>query len=298
LRHRNRLPAIALAAASAILPVSLAHAYTAAGDRVFSATVLLPQIGPSDEAYLTTSTVPTTGGRTTIVEGTYSKTFTERTGIEIDEGYQWLNHRGDGTSAGWANQNITLRYTPVIDLEHEFLLTVGLQQEFGNTGTQRIGANPNGATTPTVYFGKGLGDFDVGYLRPLAVLGQVGYQASDGGARPDQVVFGAVIQYSIPYLESKVEMLNLPEFLRTLTPMVEYAYATTTTPSHGQSTTSTVAPGFAISGTGWEFALEALVPATHTTGTGAGVLAQFHLSLDFFFPDTVGKPLFASGGRY
>jgi len=287
-------PALALAALGALLPASLARAYTAAGDRVFSATMVLPQIGPSDEAYLTTSTLPNTGGRTTTFEGTYAKTITERTGIEIDEGYQWLNHRGDGTSAGWLNQNVALRYTPVIDLEHEFLLTVGLQQEFGNTGTRRIGSNPNGATTPTVYFGKGLGDLDVGYLKPLAVLGTLGYQVSNGGPRPDQILAAVALQYSIPYLESKVKALELPAFLSTLTPMVEYAYATTTTFSHGQSTTSTVSPGFAVSGQGWEFALEALVPATHATGTGAGVIAQFHISLDYFFPGSIGKPIFGS----
>jgi hypothetical protein len=36
---------------------------------------------------------------------------------------------------------------------------------------------------------------------------------------------------------------------------------------------------------GWEFIIEA--------GTGLGVAAQFNLSLDYFFPDTIGKPLFS-----
>ncbi len=42
----------------------------------------------------------------------------------------------------------------------------------------------SGATTPRVYFGKGLGDLDIGYLRPLAVAGLVGYQIADLPPRP------------------------------------------------------------------------------------------------------------------
>ena len=55
-----------------------------------------------------------------------------------------------------------------------------------------------------------------------------------------------------------------------------------------------IAPGFAYTGEGWEFALEALVPATRATGTGVGVTAQLHFALDFLFSDSIGKPLFPS----
>ena len=293
LPRRNSLRRALVPAALAMLaPAGLAHAYTAAGDRIFPATLVIPQIGPSDEIYETASTLPTSDGRTTSLGTTYAKTITERFGLEIDQAYSWLDHKAGGTSAGWANQTASLRYLAVLDAPREFLLTVGMQQEFGNTGTLRTGASRNGATTPMVYFGKGLGDLDIGYLRPLAISGTFGYAASDGGPRPDQVVAGLVVEYSIPYLEAKVAALKLPAFFRSLTPMVEYFYTTTTTPSHGQSTTATAAPGLSFSGPGWEFALEALVPATHATGTGPGVIAQFHLSLDYLFPDSIGKPLF------
>ena len=88
--------------------------------------------------------------------------------------------------------------------------------------------------------------------------------------------------------------LELPEFLRSMTPMVEYFYTTTTTPSSGQATAATVAPGFSVAGEYWEFAIEALVPATHAAGNGLGVTAQFHLSLDYLFPASLGRPLFSS----
>jgi hypothetical protein len=50
----------------------------------------------------------------------------------------------------------------------------------------------------------------------------------------------------------------------------------------------------AYAGEGWEFAVEAQLPATRATGSGIGVTAQLHIALDFFFSDSIGKPLFSS----
>jgi hypothetical protein len=69
----------------------------------------------------------------------------------------------------------------------------------------------------------------------------------------------------------------------------------TLTRNRGRTTTAAVvAPGIAYSGEGWQFAIEARIPASHAAGTGVGVLAQFYLSLDYFFPDSIGKPLFST----
>ncbi len=55
-----------------------------------------------------------------------------------------------------------------------------------------------------------------------------------------------------------------------------------------------IAPGLSYAGAGWEFAIEGLVPASRATGRGVGAIAQFHLSLDFVAPETIGRPLFAA----
>jgi len=39
--------------------------------------------------------------------------------------------------------------------------------------------------------------------------------------------------------------------------------------------------------------IEALVPATRATGSGVGGRGQLNVSLDFLFPDTLGRPLLA-----
>jgi hypothetical protein len=276
-----------------------AAAYSAAGDRLFPATLLLPQIAPGDEFYINEMTLPLSGGaagtpdHASNLTATYSKTITDRLGIVIDGTWTRLDLAGGGAAYGWQNVDTAVKYLAVIDQPHEFLLTLALDREFGGTGARGAGASPSGATTPTVFFGKGLGDLDIGYLRPLAVTGLVGYQIADQRPRPNLVTSGLVLEYSIPYLQSKVQSFELPEILRNLTPMTEFQFATPGGKSFGARTTALFGPGVSYAGAGWELAVEALVPASRATGRGIGVTAQLHLSLDYLAPDTIGRPLFA-----
>ena len=104
---------------------------------------------------------------------------------------------------------------------------------------------------------------------------------------------GIAVEYSIPYLQSKVQAFDLPDLVRGLTPIVETLVATPTRNRGGATTAVTVAPGITYSGEGWQFGIEARVPANRAAGSGAGVLAQFSLSLDYFFPGSIGKPVFS-----
>ena len=84
---------------------------------------------------------------------------------------------------------------------------------------------------------------------------------------------------------------DLPEIIRGLTPMTEVSIGLPAGRSLGSRTTVLISPGVSYAGEGWEFHVAALVPATRATAAGAGVIAQLHLSLDFLFPDTIGRPL-------
>lgn len=277
-----------------------AHAYSAAGDRVFPATLMLPQIAPGDEFYVWGSTLPQSGGppgaptRSSNFHATYMKTLTERLGIVIEENWTRLDKAARRPWLGWQNLDTEIKYLAVNDQMHEFLLTLGLDREFGGTGARRVGAFSAGATTPRVYFGKGLGDLDIGYLRPLAIAGIAGYQFADSRPRPNLVTAGFVVEYSIPYLQSKVESLGLPDPLRGMTPMTEFWLTVPGGQSLGARTTALFAPGISYAGEGWELAIEALIPASRATGRGVGVIAQFHLSLDYLAAETIGRPLFGA----
>jgi hypothetical protein len=210
--------------------------------------------------------------------------------------YTQLDPDGANSRYGWQNLTATAQYMVVLDGPHEFLFSVGVDRQFGGTGAgtvQRRGFSGVGATTPSVYFGKGLGDLDIGYLRPLAISGTFGYLIGDKSPRPDVLMPGFAIEYSIPYLESKVRALDLPDLIRGLTPITELFLTTPAGQGHGTTTTALIAPGVSYAGQGWQFGIEAMIPMTRTTGRGLGVTAQFHLSLDYLFPNGIGRPLFS-----
>ena len=294
------MAAIAVLAFAVGGPANQAFAYSATGDRLFPATLVLPQIAPGDEFYIWADTLPQTpagdgtGTRQSSFTAVYAKTITDRLGIVVEEGWTRLDRVGHGSWSAMQNLDTEIKYLAIDDQRHEFLLTLGLDREWGGSGAQRVGAFSSGATTPRVYFGKGLGDLDIGFLRPLAVAGLVGYQIADSPPRPNLVTSGFVVEYSIPYLQSKVQSLDLPEVVRGLTPMTEVLFTTPAGRSFGTRTTALIAPGLSYAGAGWELAIEGLVPASRATGRGVGVIAQFHLSLDFVAAETIGRPLFSA----
>lgn len=274
-------------------------AYTASGDRIFAAGGILPQIAPTDQIYSWAWTLPLSGervgarSRITNSGGFFDKTITERLSLYFQDNWLRIDRIDAASRYGFGNAESGFKYLLVNDLDREFLLTLGVNREWGATGASGVGAARKGATEPRAYFGKGLGDLDIGYLRPLAVTGFFGYLLSDARPRPDLVRAGLAVQYSIPYLQSKVQSFDLPDLVRRLTPMTEILVTIPAGSSFGARTTALIAPGVVYAGEGWEFVIEALVPATRATGDGPGVRAQLHLALDFLFPETVGRPLFA-----
>jgi hypothetical protein len=260
------------------------NAYTAAGDRNFPATLKLPQIAPTDALWVDFSTQPMANGYQTQFTGTYSKMITERLGIQVKEG---LTRQASVTRA--QNFNVQLQDEAIVNQPHEFLLSVQVGQNFGAHTSP-----PSPTTTPAVTFGKGLGDLPIGYWRPLAITGFAGYQVAEG-ARTDVFQTGFSVQYSIPYLVSKVANVNLPPFLRGMTPITEVLFTTPVGHVYGQGTNTTllVAPGISYTrGRGWELGIEAMIPTTKATGSGIGVIAQLVIELDYLLPYSVGRPIF------
>jgi hypothetical protein len=280
-----------------------AHAFVAAGDRVFPGTLILPQIAPTDEAYIQGATpfggaapVPSNVSRRTDAIWFFGKTLTERLGIRFRDVYTRLDPTVGSSRYGWQTLTATAQYEALLDPPHEFLFSVGIDRQFGGTGAGRVqprGFSGVGAATPSFYFGKGLGDLDIGYLRPLAIAGTFGYLIADK-RRPDVATAGFAIEYSIPYLQSKVRALDFPDLIRSLTPITELFLTAPAGPAHGTPNTALIAPGVAYTGEGWQFGVEAMIPMTRATGRGLGVTAQLHVWLDYIFPNSFGRPVFSS----
>jgi hypothetical protein len=205
--------------------------------------------------------------------------------------------------AGFADLETTLQYQLLKDSSHETAMLLGLIVDWGGTGATNAGiGTPYSLLTPTYYVGQGLGQLpdSISWARPLAVTGQVGYQIpttsfiiSQNTFVPQVLVYGASLQYSMPYLKSEVQDLQLPDVINHLVPLVEAQLFTPVANNFGNpsTTTGTINPGAIYVGSYYQIGLEAMIPINRTSGTGIGFIGQFHLYLDDMFPRTLGQPL-------
>lgn len=314
-------PRIALAAVAAgLLLAGSAGAHGVAGSRLFISTLLVDDPNVADEASLPTFfwlPQPTESG--TPAPQLYqltvniSKRITEDFGVSLGTGYSWLQTPGARTASGWQNVQGGLKYKVYVNPEHEFMLSLGVLRSFARTGATgtngvALGNADSGSTIPTVYFGKGLGDLPIGYLRPLAITGTLGFLVPDkrlkiAGTDPDsgdptfnnglanQWTGGLTVQYSLRYLSSQVKDFGLPEFVNRLTPLMEVAWSSPASKPNTTSTQYLFGVGVNYTADTYAVGIEALIPGNRRTGSHVGVVAQFHLYFDDLFPASLGKPL-------
>jgi hypothetical protein len=79
-----------LTLAIVMLTPIMATAYTAAGDRNFPATLILPQIAPTDALWLPVSYQPMANANQTQFIPTFSKMITEQLGVQFEGGLRVL----------------------------------------------------------------------------------------------------------------------------------------------------------------------------------------------------------------
>jgi hypothetical protein len=233
----------------------------------------------------------------------FDKRITENLGFGISDVWSQIRTPGGPVVSGLGNLETTLQYQLLKDSSHETAMLLGLIVDWGGTGNSSAGiATPYTTLTPTYYFGQGFGVLPdaAGGLRPFAITGQVGYQIpttsfliSAGVNVPQVLVYGASLQYSMPYLKSEVKDFQLPDFINHLIPIVEAQLFTPVTNNLGNPslTTGTLNPGVIYVGGFYQIGLEAIIPINGVSGNGIGVLGQFHLYLDDMFPGTIGQPL-------
>jgi hypothetical protein len=286
---------------------------------MFISTLLIDDPNVADEASLPTFQFLPNPNDDGVKSGTYNlnleldKRITENFGFSLGYGYTWRHTPGARNQSGWQNLEMGLKYKVYVNPEHEFMLSLGMSREFARTGAMgSVGAaidnDASSSTTPQLFFGKGFGDLPVGYLRPLAVTGQLGYTIADKklkvtGSDPDtgEVFFnngisnfwsgGVSLQYSMRYLETQVKDLGLPEFFNRLTPVVEMAWSSAASRPNLTKTQFLFGVGVNYTADSYAFGVEMLVPGNKQTGAGLGVIAQFHLYFDDLAPTSLGKPL-------
>jgi len=326
---RTTFAAATAACLTALLGGSAAHAHAIAGARVFPVTLTIDDPGVADEASIPTFSfqrqpddADTGRSYQYNVAAEFDKRITEHLGVGVTGGYTVRTAQSGKTQTGFQNINVTLKYQAWVNAPHEAIRSLGVIRELARTGTAHTGADQFGSTTPTAYFGKGFGDLPIPALRPFAITGTVGYTVADkklkaingvpsdlgansvGGVTgiaaqqfntgyANRWVGGLSLQYSLPYLQSQVRDLGLPEFVNRLTPLVEVAYSSPASSPSNLGTQIIVAPGVIYGADSFQIGLEALVPANRASGRFVGVITQLHLFFDDLFPNSLGKPLFS-----
>ena len=313
-----------LGLAMMLIPHSESAAHEIVGNRFFPATLGIDDPGTNDELALPTVSAFKTGDDPSVrqrdVSTEFSKRITEAFAVSFGSTYSHISPPGGPTGIGangFQNLDTTFKYRIIKDPEHEFIVSVGLGIEWGGTGAAGVGADPFNTYTPTVFFGKGLGDLPdtLSWIRPVAITGQVGYaipgrsSTATFGINPDTgdptvdtefharvLNWGGTIQYSMPYLKSAVIDLGLPDFINRLIPLVEATLQTpvSNTLTSGTVTTGTINPGFIWVGNTFQVGVEALIPINRQSGTNVGVIGQLHFYLDDIDPHGIGKPIFGN----
>jgi hypothetical protein len=294
-----------------LLSFSNASAHCFVGARFFPATLATDDPCVADEMSLPTVSWSKTGDMPSGIEwdvsGEISKRITEDFGVSIGETWTQIRVPGGPTMAGFADLETTFQYQLLKDNSHELAMLLGLIVDWGGTGATNAGIGTSySVLTPTFYFGQGFGQLPdtIGWARPIAVTGQIGYQipttsfdVGQGPFIPQVLAYGASLQYSMPYLKSEVKDLQLPDFINHLIPIVEVQLSTPVANNFGNSfvTTGTINPGVIWVGSYFQVGLEAVIPVNGASGSGVGFLGQLHLYLDDMFPKTFGQPLIGAG---
>jgi hypothetical protein len=306
-RHPRCSCIFALALMFICLPLSAAFAHCFVGARFFPATLAIDDPCVADELSLPTVDWFKTGDFPSAdewdVSAEISKRITEDLGLSIGDTWSQISPPGGPKMAGFGDLETTLQYQLLKDSEHETAMLLGLIVDWGGTGASNSGiGTPYSLYTPTFYFGQGFGVLpdDAGWLRAFAVTGQIGYQLPTTSYEvatatyiPQVLTYGGSVQYSMTYLKSEIQDLQLPDFINHLIPIVEAQFSTPVANNFGNSpvTTGTINPGVIWVGSYFQVGFEAIVPVNRASGTAVGFLGQFHIYLDDMFPSTIGQPL-------
>jgi hypothetical protein len=229
----------------------------------------------------------------------YSKRILPNFGIEVDEQYQRLHTEGDGTASGFGNLGVNAKYQFFTSAEHETILSVGVSDEIGNTGSRQVGSESFSRISPALYFGKGFGDLfeSTSLLRPLAVTGVIGLnfpsqKTMNDVRNPTTLTWAFTLQYSLMYLQAAVKDVGLATPFNRLVAVVEFPMETCLNAACKDQTTGTVNPGIAWIGKYTELGIAAQIPMNPRSGAGTGVFVLFHLFIDDLFPKSIGRPVF------
>jgi hypothetical protein len=284
----------------------LARAHGFEGDRFFPPTIQTDDPFATDEFSINASEFNNPSGsdgtpktREIDVSSEFDKEIFPKFALGVSGTYINLNPHGGPGQDGFDNVSLSAKYQLFENAPHEFILSLGGEIDLGDTGSHALGVDAFSTYTPTLYFGKGLGDLPatLKYLKPFALTGTLGESIagqprnSDGSLNSDALQYGFALEYSLPYLQQHVEDIGLPKALGNLIPLVEFS-ATTPVNRGGETTTGTINPGFLYEQPDYQIGVEAVIPMNSHTGPDVGAVISVQIYIDDIFPKIFGRPIF------
>jgi hypothetical protein len=280
------------------LGAATAHAHGFVGDRFFPPTIATDDPFATDElllpsiSYSKDASSPPVG--TTDVGFEFDKEIFPKFALGISG--DWLNQKPDGmpTTSGFNDFTLSAKYQLWQNDAHEAIFSVGAEWEMGGTGSKQVGADSASTFTPTIYFGKGFGDLPdaLSYAKPFAVTVTLGEDLPTS-AEPNNLEWGFALEYSLPYLQSQVKDIGLPEPFKNMIPLVEFSF---TSPENrdGGETTGTINPGILYETKYFQIGAEAIIPVNSASGHDVGAVVQLQIFIDDIWPKWFGHPLIGS----
>jgi hypothetical protein len=123
--------------------------------------------------------------------------YPDRWSVVIEQS-RLYRHLSGSTLAGFDDLEIGTKVAVYRNAEPELVLTPALFLTLP-TGSPSV-AEHRTKLEPALLFAKGWGDLKWDFLRPLALQGDIGYEASTTGEREIHAIYDMVLEYSIPYL--------------------------------------------------------------------------------------------------
>lgn len=277
---------------------ALAHGFV--GDRFFPPTIVTDDPFATDELSFPQVAVtenPPSGGSPENLEVNPSFAFNKEIwphfALGIADDWIWQGFRGGPTISGWDNITISAVQEIWHDPAHEAIISIGLNTEIGNTGSQSVGADTTTTFVPTFYFGKGFGDLPQSLwpLRPFAITGTVGQSIPTSPDDPHQLQLGFALEFSLPYLQQVVKDVGIPSPFKDMIPLVEFTVTDPEDRGQAGQATGTICPGVLWESHYMQIGAEAIIPVNGRTGNHIGGILSVYIFIDDIWPHVFGHPL-------
>ena len=164
----------AVPAGVATILSSPGYAHAVARAHVLVSTLIIDGPAVSDEASLPTFSWQGQPGSPATYEYNfnfeYDKRITKHFGFALNDEYTPLRSSGSPNQAGRQNLFLTQKYQADVNAEHGFIASLGVIREFARAGSDNVGNDATGATTPTFYWDKGFEDLPIGWFQALGLI--------------------------------------------------------------------------------------------------------------------------------